>query len=252
MKSGKTSKRRQDASRRNGALSKGPITPEGKARSSRNAITHGCLAIDITFNDDEAQLFERIRDGYIARFEPRDQVEHDIVEEIVFAKWQMRQAWQYEKSLVTLKVVDDAELIDSTWDEISKMCRRSLAYSATFNDNKVVANLQRYARSLAFQVERSIKMLMELKALPLPPLSGPGDEPVEIAERNEPIPISGHPAPSAPAAPEPEPESAPIGASAAFAPACASQVHQPSVVKVLDVPLYVGASLRSGPIYRAS
>ncbi len=217
---GKTSKRRQDASRRNGALSIGPVTPEGKARSSRNAITHGCLAIDITFNDDEAQLFERIRDGYVARFEPRDQVEHDIVEEIVFAKWQMRQAWQYEKSLVTLKIVDDAELIDSTWDEISKMCRRSLAYSATFNSGKVIGNLQRYARSLALQIERSIKLLMELKALPLPPApTEPADQPAEPTERNEPNPISEHPA----AAPEP----APATTSGCVAPPAAPQTSSP-------------------------
>jgi len=47
---------RAEASRRNGAKSRGPKTPEGKARASRNALKHGLRAAKhlVLFAEDQA------------------------------------------------------------------------------------------------------------------------------------------------------------------------------------------------------
>ena len=182
-----TSRRRQEASRRNGALSHGPVTPEGKARSSRNAVTHGCLAQILTFTPEEREHFDRMHQCYIARFEPRDQVELDLVEEITWAKWQMRQAWIYETTAIQLRMEQDAREVDSEWKTLAHYDRRVLAILSSAADGNAIPNFQRYARTLALQADRSIKSLMELQKQPIPPPvdDAPGEP--EPAERNEPL-----------------------------------------------------------------
>ena len=64
------SERQIQASRANGAKSKGPVTPEGKARSSQNARKHGCLAAIVTFTPEDEKAFNQIHHLYIERFEP--------------------------------------------------------------------------------------------------------------------------------------------------------------------------------------
>ena len=54
------SEKRIQAARANGAKSRGPITPEGKARSSRNATTHGLLSQYVVIPGEDPAGFQRL------------------------------------------------------------------------------------------------------------------------------------------------------------------------------------------------
>lgn len=77
--------KQQEAARKKGGKSKGPVTPEGKAASSQNARKHGLLAyIFHATSPEDSEALNLIHDEYIFRFDPREQVQCDPIEEVVF------------------------------------------------------------------------------------------------------------------------------------------------------------------------
>jgi hypothetical protein len=80
-----------DIVRRNGALSRGPVTPNGKARSARNATRHGlCAKILVVGDAEDAAEFAALRGALLARHLPRDEAEAHWVEELAFAARRQR------------------------------------------------------------------------------------------------------------------------------------------------------------------
>ncbi len=80
-----------DAARLNGARSHGPITPEGKARSSQNGRTHGLTASRIVFKTLEEQSeYETLRDEYTSNLAPKGPIERDLCDQLIHAAWRLR------------------------------------------------------------------------------------------------------------------------------------------------------------------
>jgi len=88
------------ASRENGARSRGPVTPAGKARASRNALRHGLRARAVVLLDDEdAAAFEALEQALHAELAPRGRLQHELVGRIVHAAWRARRADRMESAL---------------------------------------------------------------------------------------------------------------------------------------------------------
>ena len=77
------SEARRAASLANGAKSRGPVTPEGKAASARNALKHGFDAVRFAAADDvDAQAFSALLGALEKRFVPEGEVEERLVRQL--------------------------------------------------------------------------------------------------------------------------------------------------------------------------
>jgi hypothetical protein len=82
---------KSEQARVNGAKSKGPTTPEGKARSAAARTTHAAYAVNaIVLPHEDRASYDELRHHYLLRFDPVDQIEIDLVDQYVAAEWRLR------------------------------------------------------------------------------------------------------------------------------------------------------------------
>jgi hypothetical protein len=95
-----SSLRRVQSSKANGALSKGPTTPAGKQRSSLNALRHGLCAKCIVLDHESRENFLILLQQHVDLFQPANEVEFGMIEEMCAAYWRQRRAWTIETALL--------------------------------------------------------------------------------------------------------------------------------------------------------
>ena len=106
-----TSEKQIEANKRNALVSTGPLTPEGKALVSQNAVKHGIFAKDliITAGDgkEDEQEHKELLDGLILSLHPSGQMECLLVEKIAADYWRLRRVLRFESGSIR-KVLDMA------------------------------------------------------------------------------------------------------------------------------------------------
>jgi hypothetical protein len=193
-----SSNRRINSSRANGALSHGPSSPEGKKRSSQNAVQHGLLAQCLLLTGEDAANFEILMQNHERRFQPADGIELGIIEEMCAAYWRLHRVWTIETH-----TLDHQIAIQPAGNPFPRLVDASnqLAFQPG------AALMQRYETRLQNMYSRAIRTFELLKTIELPDQD---DEPNTELPKG-PSPISEHPSPAAPDSPaEAQPSLQPI------------------------------------------
>ena len=91
---------RAEASRRNGAKSRGPQTPEGKARSAQNALKHGFRAQRyVVLPDEDAAAFASLEAALMEELAPDGALQTLLARRVVAATWRLERAERLEAEL---------------------------------------------------------------------------------------------------------------------------------------------------------
>ena len=90
---------RTEAARTNGAKSQGPVTEQGKARSSRNAQSHGLCSEIVVMEGESQEAFDALAAAIFASHVPATIEEADLVFEIAANRWRLRRCMEMEKAL---------------------------------------------------------------------------------------------------------------------------------------------------------
>lgn len=155
----KTSLRRKQASRANGARSRGPKTVEGKARSSYNAVRHGMLADCLLLPGEDRSVFAALMAEFVERFQPLDGVELGLVEEMAACHWRLRRNWSAESELI-------AQAMDRQAPATPRAGRRNALLGNAFKDLAAAPELHllnRYETRLHRMYQRALRNLLDLR-----------------------------------------------------------------------------------------
>ena len=94
-----TSLKQIEANRRNALKSTGPTTPEGKARSRRNAVRHGLTAETVITALEDSDDYEAFQAAVISEYDAESAVERELVLRLASVLWRLRRATGIEIAL---------------------------------------------------------------------------------------------------------------------------------------------------------
>jgi hypothetical protein len=237
------SPRQLAANRANARKSTGPKSPEGKARSSRNAIRHGLTTTTFLVRNEDVPYFTDFRNAFLDRFNPRDKVELYQVEVMVHARWNQRRAWTIENEILNIEMKRRLEDLEEEFIVLTETTRLALAMEHCMSESRAVALIHRYEVRLENQFHRALKTLLEMKKdVPLPAHRS--------TLQNEPNPDSEHPEelpePVLPGAPPPQNEPEPAPAAQAQ-PQPAQPAASPAPVRPSPAPVSAVETARKPP-----
>jgi hypothetical protein len=100
---------RVEASRKNGAKSRGPKTEEGKARSARNALKHGLRAQKfVVLPHEDAAEFAGLEAAMVAELAPVGALQVVLARRIAVAAWRLARADRMEAEVFAERGYDGA------------------------------------------------------------------------------------------------------------------------------------------------
>jgi hypothetical protein len=157
-----SSERRLAANRANAQLSTGPVTPEGKAKSSLNAVRTGLTGRAVLLATEDAAAYEAHIERFRRQWEPMGDRETELVQSLADTQWRLDRIPNLETGLFALGRLRCADLFE---EEKNPQVRRAMIDAhILMTDAKHFKNLHLQESRLRRQYQQDAKELEGLQA----------------------------------------------------------------------------------------
>jgi hypothetical protein len=158
-----SSLRKLESCHQNGAKSHGPVTPEGKERSAMNGLRHGFAASRVVLATEDHDQFDAMRDAFIEKHHPADEVESSLVDEMVVANWRLQRMWAAESSLFDHKIQALSGATSGPSAEPDPAALFGTAFEAFAGGADALKLMMRYETNCRWQYDRALRSLQSLR-----------------------------------------------------------------------------------------
>jgi len=152
---------RAEINRRNSLLSTGPKTPEGKQRSSLNALRHGLTSQVVVMTTEDHDAYRTHLRAFTSEHQPKGATESQLVQALADAAWRLNRVSALETNLLTLGVLHE----DLWHHETTYEMREALGVAKVLESHtKALATLSLHGQRLSRQFERTLALLQKLQS----------------------------------------------------------------------------------------
>ena len=154
------------ASRENAKKSTGPRTPEGKARSSKNALKHGLLSQDAVIPGEDPAEFDRHLTLYEDTYLPHNCIERELVRQIADAAWRMRRLSRIETTIIRAAIERTRTFQEKVCPDRMREGHEGdlqLLGSSMYSGTQFLSQLARYDGHLNRRFHRAVELMMRIR-----------------------------------------------------------------------------------------
>jgi hypothetical protein len=153
------------SARYNGRKSNGPTSPEGKARSARNATKHGLTSTTgAAMRTENDGIYERLEAAYIEHFQPVGGLEEDLVGQLVNASLRMRRLTRFEVGMYHEQMDKHEKVRKEYRDPVPEPeVQEAAAFRAICGTSNAVDVTLRYEYRMRRSYDMALKTLRDLQ-----------------------------------------------------------------------------------------
>jgi hypothetical protein len=167
-----SSERQAEANRLNAQKSTGPRTPDGKAKVSQNAITHGLCSTRPVLSTENPEEYDQFRDDFFRRHAPEGVFENVLADRAANTFWRLRRASTFETLIVNSLLGQAIDAIKEKFagnpnfrlSDLTSQDYLAVVVEHDFSKEHILERVQGYETKIERSYYRTLKELRKLQS----------------------------------------------------------------------------------------